>query len=88
MQKGFSFSVDVKGWLNAVDDINKYVSKEVTKEIKKEIFILVENFYYEDEILQTRKIKISEPKMKQIWIFKSTAFLSLVLNHNSRAAFF
>ena len=37
MKKGFSFSVDVKGFLNAVDDMNKYVSKEVTKEIKKEI---------------------------------------------------
>ena len=37
MKKGFSFSVDVKGRLNAIDDINKYVSKEVTKEIKKEI---------------------------------------------------
>lgn len=37
MQKGFSFSVNVKGWLEAVNDIKKTVNKEVTKEIKKEI---------------------------------------------------
>lgn len=37
MQNGFSFSVNVKGWLEAVNDIKKTVNKEVTKEIKKEI---------------------------------------------------
>lgn len=37
MKTGFSFSVDVKGWLEAVNDIKKEVNKEVTKTIKKEI---------------------------------------------------
>lgn len=37
MKKNFSFSADVKGWLESVNDINKEVNKEVTKTIKKEI---------------------------------------------------
>lgn len=36
-QSGFSFSVDIKGWLNAINEMNEYTKKETAKIIKKEI---------------------------------------------------